>query len=126
MRDELRKEYEKILIELVMAKGYPTWMPGTPRSRYAGPTDYTARSHVTQCEIVSTGKINEEYTWTEFSGTFASTGASHRYGIALEKVTCKCGELIDRKILWEATYPEVAAAVFEKMYQMLSKVTKDE
>jgi len=122
MDDNIRKEYEKILKKIVLERGEPCWAPGVKPPRFSGPVDYRGGEHLRACVIVSVGDVNEDVTWEEWGGTFGDP--NRKYGVEAYDVTCACGTLTNRTILWEAGISEVATAVFEEMYKMLDELRR--
>lgn len=116
MDEEIREEYERLLVRLVLANGS---LVGEDASFYGWHDHTTFRwpgpgfsEHVGTCGIKSTGRVQEDI-WYEFKGTFYE-GDTSVHGISLKGVTCNCDKVQDREVRWSAPMQEVAEAVFEE------------
>lgn len=119
MDAKIRKEYETILTTLVLENGLPRWAPNARPGMFSGPVDYNGGEHIRTCTIVSTGRVDDEVEWSEWAGTFAD-GSKICHGVSVADVTCACGEITEREVIWETTVADVATAVFMKVYEMLN------
>lgn len=126
MSPEVRAEYEVILAELVLERG---WVVKADPSEY-GWTDqafeewtrgYQRRSHLVKCKPRASGAVREDVTWSQFVGTFAPGGPNEtRHGIEVDQVVCSCGRVNLRTVRLEATISDLTGAVFERLYQRLT------
>lgn len=119
MEKNVRREYETILTAIVLENGLPRWAPNDRPGMFGGPVDYKDGEHIRKCVIVSTGRVDEDVEWSEWAGTFAESDKI-RHGVSVFDVTCACGKIVKREVIWETTVADVATAVFTKMYEMLN------
>jgi hypothetical protein len=115
------KMYTNVLGELVVLKGHITrgdsWFWGASHA-----DDYLETGkHLRACGWV-VSNVDEDFTWDEFAGTFAS-GADKRHGIKIQ-VSCKCGQIKDRGMLYERTTGEAIRDVLEMAEIMFDKKTQ--
>lgn len=106
MSPEAQAEYERFLREAVLKRGA---LVSTGSTYYGWIADDWR--HTSKCELTTT-KVPEEITYSEFAGTFATSDSTH-HAVEVSGVSCKCGQLKDRKVRWDASVSEVAEAVFE-------------
>jgi hypothetical protein len=117
------KMYKDVLGTLVVQKGHitrgDTWFWGASHD-----ADYfVLGKHLRACGwIVS--NVDEEFTWDEFAGTFAS-GTDKRHGIKIQ-VSCKCGQIKDRGMLYEKTTGEAIRDVLDMAEIMFNKKTENQ
>lgn len=119
MNEEIQKEYDRLLIKLVLRHGDLVSERATTFGwrDYAEtfPNDWYGRTfveHLERCGIQSVGSVQEEI-WYEFQGTFYE-GDNSVHGVAVFGLTCNCGKLTNRSVRWSARMQEVAQAVFEE------------
>ncbi|HEU4754403.1 MAG TPA: hypothetical protein VFU47_14945 [Armatimonadota bacterium] len=126
MSPEVRAEYEAIVTELVLERG---WVVKPSPSEYGWQDgafeewsrDYTERrSHLARCRATATGPVREDATWSEFVGTFAPGGPNERrHGIEVDGATCACGKVKGRTVRLEGTVHDLGGAVFERLFRKL-------
>jgi len=66
--------------------------------------------HIRQCGF-DVDKLEEEYDWSEFAGTFADHD-DHKTGMQMT-VTCTCGAYAKRAIRWDGRVAEAIRGVLE-------------
>lgn len=127
MSPEVRAEYESIVTELVLERG---WVVKPRPSEYGWEDgafeewsrDYSERrSHLAKCKATATGPVREDATWREFVGTFAPGGPNERrHGIEVDEATCACGRVKDRTVRLEGTISDLSGAIFSRLYRRLT------
>ncbi|HEU4752325.1 MAG TPA: hypothetical protein VFU47_04380 [Armatimonadota bacterium] len=127
MSPEVRAEYDSIVTELVLERG---WVVKHDPSEYGWEDgafeewsrDYSERrSHLARCRATARGPVREDATWREFVGTFAPGGPNEtRHGIEVQGATCACGRVKDRTVRLEGTVSDLSGAVFSRLYQRLT------
>lgn len=125
MSPEVRAEYESIVTELVLERGWvvkpsPSEYGWTDQEFEEWTRDYQRRSHLARCRATAHGPVREDATWREFVGTFAPGGPNEtRHGIEVDGATCACGKVRGRTVRLEATISDLGGAVFERLYRKL-------
>ena len=126
MAPEVRAEYEAIVAELVLERG---WVVKRHPSEYGWQDgafeewtcDYRRRSHLARCRATARGPVREDVTWSEFVGTFAPGGPNEtRHGIEVDGASCACGKVQDRTVRLEGTISDLIGAVFQRLYERLT------
>lgn len=118
MSPEVQAEYDRALTAVVVEHGTIV----KERPSIYGWIDYNALDHIGQgwrtpqgtCALIVPENAHpREDRWVEFAGTFAEDDNS-RTGVAVDGVSCRCGQLTNRTVRWDAHVQEVAEAVFTK------------
>lgn len=128
MSPEVRAEYESIVTELVLERGWvvkpsPSEYGWTDQEFEEWTRDYQRRSHLARCRATASGPVREDATWREFVGTFAPGGPNEtRHGIEVDGATCACGKVQGRTVRLEATISDLSGAVFSRLYQRLTAI----
>lgn len=110
MSHEMQRRYDRALRRVV-------YKHGTIVDPYGGIdwTDSKATDHLRLCNGYSQQDVREDF-WDEFV-SLGGPGDNRTHVLALDGVNCPCGQLTDRRLRWEASIYEVAAAVFEEAFQ---------
>lgn len=116
MSDEVRVEYERVLIAVVLRHG--SVVDRGPGS-YHGWQDYDRTTHLRECTTATHGAVAEA-TWHEFKGTF-DEGDDSVHGVQVTHVTCACGQLSNVTVRWSARMQEIAEAVFVELYESMRR-----
>jgi hypothetical protein len=122
--EKVQTEYEKILTAAIIKHGS---VVSDSASIYGWVTmdDYdlgllggwtNAKKHSSSCGIASTGRVEEDSTWYEFAGTFA-TSDHYKHGMEVHSVTCNCGKLTDRVFRWDASVGEAIRIVMMELLE---------
>lgn len=125
MSPEVRAEYEVILAELVLERGYvvrehPTEYGWEDDGFVEWSRDHQRRSHLVKCKPRASGAVREDAEWSEFVGTFAPGGPTERrHGLEVDQVVCSCGRVNLRTVRLEGTISDLTGAVFERLYRKL-------
>lgn len=123
-QDRVQAEYEAILTAAIIKNGSLIGKDASifgwatmddydtgPRGGWAGAT-----RHSVTCGIASTGRVEEDATWYEFAGTFA-TSDHYKHGMEVHGVTCNCGKIQDRVYRWDAPVGEAIRIVMLELVE---------
>lgn len=109
MSHEAQEQYNRALkVALIKNGSVVDLRPST-----YGWQNYDDTEHLRRCGGWSLWNADED-TWHEFVDSYAGSEAKH--GLALQRVTCNCGQLAARTVRWRAELSEVAEAVFEAAF----------
>lgn len=126
-KDQVQAEYEKLLTAAILKNGSLVsadaslygWVTMDdydlgPRGGWSGAT-----RHSLSCGIASTGRVEEDATWYEFAGTFASND-HYKHGMEVHGVTCNCGKITNRVYRWDAPVGEAIRLVLMELLEKQS------
>lgn len=110
----VRIEYERILTAAILKHGMLVSKTASTFGWTGADEEYGSSwrgpRHSTECGIAKTGRVEEDSTWYEFAGTFASND-HYKHGMEVHGVTCNCGKITDRVYRWDASVGEAIRTV---------------
>lgn len=104
-----QKRYDEILRRVVLREGSLVNATSTAYGWIA--SDW---QHKHKCELTTTA-VPTEITYDEWAGTFEPSRT--KYAMQVDRVNCKCGQLRNRKIRWDATIGDAIQLVVGELIE---------